>query len=88
MNTTRSMVAATVGTTNADVTFSAARSGSVQSFVDRVACAVGVDGREARHAGVQREQQVEALLLTDLADDDAVRGLSDSDRETSAKLIN
>ena len=40
---------------------------------DRLAGRVGVDRAHARQAGVQRDQQVEALLLADLADDEPLR---------------
>ena len=64
---------ATVGTTKRAEMFSPASSGSVQSLtrVSRaeLACTVAMPGQPA----VEREQQVEALLGPDLADDEPRR---------------
>ena len=68
--TTRSTLAATVGTTNAVPMFSPASSGSVHILTTAsralLACSVHMPGRPR----VQRDEQVEALLLPHLADDD------------------
>ena len=41
-------------------------------LAESLACRVGVDRRRARHAGVERQQQVERLGVAHLADDEAV----------------
>ena len=68
--TTRSTEAATVGTTNRAEMFSPGQQRQRAHLDQRLAGAVGVDRAHAGQPGVEGEQQVEALLGADLADDD------------------
>ena len=69
--TTRSTLAATVGTTKSLVTFGPASSGSVHSLPMASRAEFGVHAAHPRDPGVEGQQQVEALLLAHLADDEA-----------------
>ena len=65
----------------------AGQQGEGAQLGDGLARGVGMDGAHARQATVERDQQVKAFLLAYLTDDDAVGGLSDSDRRRYVKRL-